>query len=118
MNCFFDEKGSPKAKLIVKGEHEEVEIEALIDTGFSGDLTLPLPEAIFLKLRLVSSVAIVLADGSIKNKLMFEGKSKLDKKFVSTDIILTEEGDAKVGIALLKRNRLTIDFAKDKISIK
>lgn len=118
MNCYFDEKGNPKIRLFIKSDDEEVEIEALIDTGFNGQVMLSLPIAMHLKLRLLASVTVTLADGSIKNKLMFEGKTKLDKDYLPTEIILTEEGDNKVGIELFKDKRLTIDFSKKKIVIK
>ena len=118
MNCYFDEKGNPKIRLFVKSDEEEVEVEALIDTGFNGQIMLSLPVAMQLKLKLLSSVTITLADGSVKNKLLFEGKAKLDKVYSPVEIILTEEGDDKIGVGLLKNSKLIMDFTKKKILIK
>ncbi len=117
MNCYFDHKGNPKVKLVLIGENKEVEIDALVDTGFNGSLMLTLPLALMLGLKLISSATANFADGSFKNQLVFEGKVKLKNKIVTVDILLTEDEENKMGIALLKNNKLTINFSKKIISI-
>lgn len=54
----------PVVPIVIRGPQGEVEIDAIVDTGFNGALTLP-PEVIAtLGLRLKSRGRGVLADGS------------------------------------------------------
>jgi predicted aspartyl protease len=43
---YFDPSGHPKIKIVVSGSRSQIEIEALIDTGFDGDITIPSPMGI------------------------------------------------------------------------
>ena len=54
IQAYFDDSGFPRVKIAVGGSRMQVEVEALIDTGFSGDITLPLVIAPQLGLELVA----------------------------------------------------------------
>lgn len=53
------------------------EVEALIDTGFNGDLALPLPFIQKAGLRQTGAVEHSLADGSPRISAIYEGKVQL-----------------------------------------
>ena len=60
-----DDKLQPVVRLTVCNEAgDAIEIEAIIDTGFNGTLTLPLTAIQKLKLPLSSKGAALLADGT------------------------------------------------------
>ena len=63
----YDKKGNACLKLHMRGvKHEPpgAEFEAIIDTGFTGFIHLPLSEAISLSLPLEGTNSVTLADGS------------------------------------------------------
>lgn len=41
MEVFFDERGHPKTRVKVKGARQKGTLEAILDTGFDGYLSLP-----------------------------------------------------------------------------
>jgi len=54
----------PVVPVVIRGPQNEVEIDAIVDTGFNGALTLPPDVIAALGLRLKSRGRGVLADGS------------------------------------------------------
>lgn len=104
--------------ITVKGLHKSIPINALIDTGFDGDLCLPIPIAVQLGLELKGDDYFELADGSTKHELIFRGKTVWDNKEIPVEISLTESNDALLGVRLLKHKKLTIDFPARTISIE
>jgi predicted aspartyl protease len=63
----FDHLGNPCLKFHLCGVAHDlpgVEYEGIIDTGFSGFISLPLQHAISLKLPLEGTASYTLADGS------------------------------------------------------
>ncbi len=117
MKGYFDSGGRPRLTVTVRGRRQTAELDALIDTGFNGDLTLPIGLAVELGLELVSRRQVELADGSIRSELVFVGTAVLDGRSQLAMIGLTDGLDALVGTGLLRDRRLTMDFRKGTISI-
>jgi predicted aspartyl protease len=63
---YVDQLQQPRVKLTVKGNRKSIRITPVVDTGFSGHLSLPVAIAISLGLELNGQVPVELADGSIK----------------------------------------------------
>lgn len=96
MRGFVDDDLQPKIKIKVKGLRRSIEIEGVVDTGFSGDLCLPIPIATQLGLELSGKELVELADGSIKKELLFEGTVIWRNKKISAEISLTDFKDALI----------------------
>jgi len=90
----------------VKGLRSEIHTDAIIDTGFTGDLSLPLHLGIQLGLELQGAEYFELADGSVKRELIFKGIAILEEKELPISICLTESEDALLGVGLLKNQKL------------
>lgn len=62
---FIDNQGHPRIRIRVQGTNPEeaAELDALIDTGFTGFLLLPLMQAFPLGLTLIGTTENILADG-------------------------------------------------------
>jgi len=114
---YVDEYLQPKVKLLVRGLRQESEVEAVVDTGFNGDLCLPISLAIQLGLELWGDQYVELADGSIKHEFLFRGEAILEQSVIPVEISLTESEDALLGVGLLKDQKLEIGFATGTVNI-
>jgi predicted aspartyl protease len=117
MKSYFDADDKPKVDVKVVGLDGQIEVPALIDTGFDGTLMLSLPKALSIGLKLSTVIPIELADGSIKNEYVFEGKVILGQEIVPVEIFLTTSDESLVGTALLCHHKLTIDFLRRAVVI-
>jgi hypothetical protein len=89
MKGYIDKYYQPKIRLKAKGLRRTIELDAVIDTGFDGELCLPLPIAIQLELELGGNQYAEFADGTVKHELIFAGKVILEDKEIPVDISLT-----------------------------
>ena len=86
MEGYIDEYRHPKVVVLVN----EVPIDTVVDTGFDGDLCLPIQVAIQLGLNLCDTIEVELADGTKKRELVFTGEAKLGDNKREVGIMLTE----------------------------
>ena len=91
-----------------QGVHQ---IEAVIDTGFTDVLTLPLHDVQQLGLTPVASVSAMLANGSSVILDVYEGVMLWDGERRTVRIHCTE-GGALVGMSLLSGYRLIADIVE------
>lgn len=83
-------------------------VDAVIDTGFNGFLTLPLPEIVRLGFAYEGTVGVVLGDGAQVRLDAFAGSVLWDGE-VREGLILAAEGSPLIGMALLAGSRLCLD---------
>ncbi len=72
---FIDSQGHPWIRIHVRGTNpgETAELDALIDTGFTGFLLLPLAQAFPLGLTLIGTMEYTLADGTFITSFTAKG---------------------------------------------
>lgn len=94
---FLDKAGHPHIKIRVWGLAEQFaqEFEAMIDTGFSGYLSIPLVRAFPLALTLFGTTQYELADGSMSPKLLAHGS--IDYEGEVTSGLIALEANANCG---------------------
>jgi clan AA aspartic protease len=102
----------------VIGSRSRVRLPAIIDMGFSDELSLPTDIAVGLGLELVDRQRVVLADGSMRTELEFSCRVQFLDEEREVNVYLTELDEALIGTALLRDCRLTIDFKKERVSLK
>ena len=112
---YVDEYGQARVNIAVCGRKMEITVSPIIDTGFDGDICLPLPIAIQLGLELSGSVEIELADGSIKQEMVFSGLTKFGEEVKKARITLTESMDALIGTKMF--SHLELDFDEKSVRI-
>jgi clan AA aspartic protease len=116
---YIDERNQLWVNITVSGINSSQKIPCLIDTGFTGELLLPLKIAIELGLRLTSITSYTLGDGSKVNSMLFETSIEwgtLQKRLVTVSVMDVDE--ALMGGGLLHGYTLFADFEKKALLIK
>jgi len=108
---------TPTTQIEVSGRRQSVVVEAIIDTGFDGELSLPKEIAITLGLKLIGFDEFELADGSEIRELQFKGRARLAGKTRTVRILVSDSQDTLIGTQLLKDCQLTVDFSTNKVRI-
>lgn len=109
---YFDSYGNPVIRISVYGvaEAAQQEFEAMIDTGFSGFLMMPIAAAFPLTLTLMSSADYELADGTLVSKLLAHGSVVIGDETVSGSITLEQTNDCGLllGMDFLRKAKLSL----------
>ena len=108
-----------RIRLKVKGRRgREQEVDAVIDSGYTGALTLPPALIATLGLRWRSVDRATLADGSTCVFQVFVGKLAWEGK-VRTILVHEADADPLVGMRLLRGHELKMQVrARGKVTIK
>jgi clan AA aspartic protease len=83
-------------------------IDATIDTGYSGSLTLPLSMIWPLGLPKSGSVFVALADGTLLTRDLYHAQIDWDGAIVAIEVMVFD-GHPLVGTRLLRNSRITIE---------
>lgn len=118
METFFDSRNHPKIKLAVSGAKQTSFLEAILDTGFDGYLSLPISIAVTLGIELTAIVPVEYADGRTSQELVFSVKVDLGGKEELIPTTLTAGAEALVGTALLAKYELMINFRHQRITLR
>lgn len=115
---YLDEYHQPRVAITVRGSRQDITLDVVIDTGFDGQLCLPVPLAIEIGLELYGAQRTELADGSIKSELVFLGQAGfVGRPSQEVEILLTDSDDALLGVEFLLDWRLEIDFSQRVVQI-
>lgn len=118
METFFDVRKHPKIKLTVVGAKKSSSLEAILDTGFDGYLSLPINIAVTLGIELTAIIPVEYADGRRSQELVFSVKVDFDGKEEMVPATLTAGAEALAGTALMAKYELRINFPHQKIILQ
>lgn len=101
---FFDKSGSPALKIKICGPFGDgVEFDAILDTGFTGFISMPLIRALPLGLMLYGTTSVELADGSKATKLTAKGAAVVEgEREIGVVILEPSSNDVLLGMAFLR----------------
>ena|SRR6266446_5737209 len=115
----FDSHRQPFLPIELAGLHGTITLQALVDTGFDGDLCVPLAMAMTIGLELKDADYVELADGSIRRELIFRGTVRVgDLLPKEGEIVLTDSEQPLVGAGLFEGLRLEIDYGALTVLLK
>lgn len=117
MTGYFDEKGNPRIKIRILGRKRVGNLNAILDTGCSGYLVLPISIAVRLGLELIGVEKVEYADGRTSNELVFKVAIVRNNKTQAVPATLTSSQEALAGISLFREYSIKIDFKNKKIEI-
>src|SRR5215467_13892656 len=113
------DNGTPVIELKVRGSQQEIAVEGILDTGFTGFLCLPIFLAVPLGLALTDTITSELADGTmVDDELVFAGQAEWDRDLMDIAITLTRSEDTLIGTAFLTGYRLVLDYSARTVSIE
>ena len=115
---FFDSAGRPRLAITLTSRRSARQLDALIDTGFTGALTVPVELAVELGPELAGRANVELADGTLRRELLFIATVTLDQSPQRVHVGLTSSDDALIGTGLLAGRRLIMDFGKSTITVR
>jgi predicted aspartyl protease len=117
----FDSLGNPCLKFHLCGVAHDppgLEFKAIIDTGFSGFIQLPMQHAFSLKLPLEGTSSYILADGSRGTSLTVLAHTTFGGTTVLGVVTLTPGSqDVLVGMDFLRRFKLGLIMMGGKIAL-
>ena len=115
----FDSHGQPFLPVELSGLRGTVTLQALVDTGFDGDLCIPLALAMTIGLELKDADYVELADGSIRRELIFRGNVRIgDLAPREGEIVLTDSDQPLIGAGMFEKLKLEIDYGALTVLLK
>ena len=114
----IDDRNQLWVPIKVVGLQKGQEILALLDTGFTGELLLPLQIAVPLGLQLAGVARCQLADGNFSRQMLFSASITWGTQTRSITVNVVDVEHALIGGGLLHGYVLTVDFQKKQLIIK
>lgn len=122
MRNIFPQGSSPIIKVKLCGilnKKDPVEMDAIVDTGFTGFIAMPMLQAFPLGLVLWGFGQSILADGSKEQTLLVFGYIDFGEKRYSGTFSLSQGGDILLGMEFLRTTKkiLNVDAANNTVSL-
>ena len=95
--------GLPFATIFI----DDKEIEAIVDTGFNGALSLPQELITELRLKKIGSAQYVMADGTISESNIYLAKVAWFNEKVEVSVISSSSEFSLLGMELLSKAKIT-----------
>jgi len=93
-------------------------LEAVVDTGFSGDLCI----SIFAKDKIALAFSHVekfeLGDGSAPDQYVYVGQLIFDEQALGVDVLVSKSRDTLIGAALLANKKFEVDYPNKTVRIR
>jgi len=112
-----DSENNVRLEVEVQGLYKTVPYGAVVDTGFTGGLVLPVFIAVDIGLEKVGASTIILADGSMMTLPTFLCKLKIGSK-VSDVVTIIMGSEILIGMEALKEHRICISSGTGKVVVE
>lgn len=110
---FFSRRGEPMVSVVVGGSGgRQVEVDAVVDTGFSDYLTLPIEIIEALELPIMDNIWIQLADGSHSAVDVYDARIRLEDEWIGANV-QPAQTTPLVGMKALAGKRFCVEAVPD-----
>lgn len=113
----IDSENQIRIEVEVQGLYKRLSYGAILDTGFSGGLLLPLITAVDVGLEKVGGGNVVLADGTIKTLPIFLCKVKLGDETHDVSTIVMGN-DVLIGMELIGNYQVCVSGGKGTVTVE
>lgn len=101
---FLAANGDPTLEIEIKGVGQAKKFTCLIDTGFTGFLSIPLLQALPLGLVLTATTTVTFANGITESRLICLGHAKVDSdEQLGTILLEYQSNQVMLGMDFLKK---------------
>ena len=97
---------------VLDGLGRSMPVAAVLDTGFNGDVSLPIPTIRSLQLRPMGQRRFTLADGEVSVMNTYLGRANWHEEPLEV-VVVESQGTVMVGMNLLWGSRITIEARDD-----
>lgn len=101
----------PRLRLLLPGRQEDYSVEAIVDTGFEGDLALPQPVIFALDAALSGIDSFALADGSRLNCRVYEFLLDWNDEQRPVEVLMLD-GAPLIGTHLMEGFSLQVEMSE------
>jgi len=116
---YVDKYLQARIPIAVVGKNGSVStLEAVVDTGFNGDLCISIYQREKIELAFSYTQKFELGDGSTPEQDVFVGQMIFDKQKLWVHVLVSESKDTLIGAALLVDKRLDVDYTNKSVRIK
>lgn len=114
---YFDKSGSPALRIRVSGPFGPgAEFSAILDTGFTGFVCMPLLKALPIGLMLLGTTSVEQADGSNAIKLTARGSVRVGSETQIGIVVLEPTGsDVLIGMSFLRLFKKALVVATESV---
>ncbi len=113
----IDSQNQVRIEVEIQGLYKKIPYGAILDTGFSGGLLLPLITAVEVGLEKTGGGNVVLADGTIKTLPIFLCKVKMGGKINDVSTIVMGN-DVLIGMELITGYQVCVASGKGQVSVE
>ena len=112
------EKGiHPRMVIALATDKERVNLKALVDSGFDGQVALHYDAADRYKLEIVRLTEVTYANGQKEEEIVCHGKVFWHDEVRRVQIILSDDEEPAIGTRLLKGSIMTMNFVHNTLAI-
>ena len=110
---------SPKVRIqLISSSNEEIELPAIVDTGYNGELILPEGKVKEMGLEFLGTIDSELANGQIAEVDLFRGRINWFDAVHEVAVGASQSDDALLGTLLLADCELRVDFKQGWVRVE
>lgn len=102
--------------VLVVGKAGNLQLEAVLDTGFNDEFSLPKKYFPDCDLSYYGTEEYTLANGAVVEEPIYRGKLVIDNRTLEVLMSLTDDDEALLGTRLLDGKIVTLDFVNYRIT--
>ena len=107
----------PRLLITLQTQDGEINVRALLDSGFDGQVALPYIVADHRQFEVVRLAEVTYANGQKAEEIVCRGNILWHNQHCSVEILLSDDEEPAIGTGLLKGCIVTMNFIHDSLSI-